>query len=204
MDDDLLNLLGKALRSLERDGPELDELIVPRTPSAGENAGVAAQRGKSKPPVVVPMLDVKLETLRLLSFWGWQLHASCPEVDVPVDSVAGWAAYLRRHLLVLESAPWARMCAQEVVAQSRFVADVVSPPASASDPAPLEVGGVREIVSWAQLLGKKVSVATVYRWVASGEIPSETAPDGRTLIELSAVLEKCPDLAYSYMRQRPE
>ena len=193
MDDQLLSMLGKALHSLESDASALDELIVPRAPSAGENAGVAAQRGKSKPPVVVPILDVKLETLSLLAGWVGELRAAWPEegLDVPGESIGEKAAWLNQHLLLVESSPWAEMCAEEIVAQARFVSDIVMPPASASDPEPLEVGGVREVVSWARLLGASTSVRSVYRWAKEGEIEAESAPDGRLLVRLSDVMDKC-------------
>lgn len=196
MDDQLLSMLGKALHSLESDASALDELIVPRAPSAGENAGVAAQRGKSRPPVVVSVLDVKIGVEAVLDHWVTHTRRELESArkDTPGGSLSEKAAWLNRFLPFLADMPWGEMMAQEVIGQARWVSDLVNPPASPDDPTPLESGGVREVVSWAVNLGAKVSKSSVYSWVKDGSLPSVTAPDGSVHVRLQDVMDKCRNL----------
>lgn len=192
MDDLLLDELGRALVRLEKLGPMLDDLIVPRSVSSGENAGLAPVVPGSRPPVSVPMVDLKVQTERILGWWCGRLVESCPEVG-PVPAGRGMvirAAWLRERLSSFEVMPWAELGAQDMVAQSRWVADVVDPPSPVDAPGPLEVGPVREIASWCAHLGCPVSERSVRRWVAAGEVASTLAPDGRMLVALDAVLER--------------
>lgn len=192
LDDLLLDELGRALVRLEKLGPLLDDLVVPRQVSSGENAGVAPLMPTSRPPVSVPMVDLKAETERLVGWWCGQLVDSCPEVgSTPADSsVVVRAAWLRQRMAQVERMPWAAMMAEDLVAQSRWVADVVDPPASMDAPDPLEVGPVKAIVSWCHHLGVQVSERSVWRWCQQGEIPSEAAPDGRMLVRLADVVHR--------------
>lgn len=203
MDSQLLSMLGKSLHSLEMDGPKLDDLILPRTPSSGENAGKPPSRGGPKPPVVIPMLDLKMEVEQELSRWVGVLTRSWPQecTERPDEGIAARAAWLNSRLYLVDESPWAEMCADEIIAKARLVSDVVMPPASADDPVELEIGGVKEIVSWARHLGVKISARTAYRWAADGDIPSETAADGRTLIRLEDVLDKCRTQGFSSLAQ---
>lgn len=194
MDDSLVHDLGRSLYRLSRFGPFLDDLMLPRQAASGENAGKPPSKGKSKPPVVVSMMDLKAEAQWLLSMWCGALVSSCPEVGcVPADrAIAVRAEWLREHLLVVESMPWARRCAEQVIAQERMISDVVAPPVGKEDPEPIEMGTIREIIGWARHLGRPVSRTTVQRWVACGMIPSERTPDGRVLVRLSDVLDQVP------------
>lgn len=192
MDDQLLSMLGRSLHGLERNASSLDDLLTPRTPSSGENAGKAPTRGGPKIPLVASMLDVKIGVEDVLSRWVGVLTRAWPDecVDRPGPGISARAAWINERVGLVDESPWGEMCADEIVAQARLVSDLVSPPSASGDPMELEVGGVREIVSWARLLGAKVSTRTVYRWITVGDLPSETAPDGRTLIRLEDVLAR--------------
>lgn len=194
MDDQLLSMMSRSLHNLEVDLPGLDELLFPRQATSGENAGKPPSRRGSKLPLVVSILDVKVNVERTLARWVSALARAHPGLGRPssADGVA-MAAHLFRHAAVVSDMPWAVMCAEEIIAHARLVSDVVLPPEEKEVPDPLEVGGVREIVSWSRNLGAQVSVPTVYRWVERGAIPSELAPDGRVLVRLSDVLEACRD-----------
>lgn len=192
MDDTLLNDLGRSLFSLQRDGPGLDELLVPRQASSGENAGKPPSRGGPKLPLSVTILDQKLETEQVLGQWCRILAHSSTEVgDPPVGrTVRSRAAWLKEHILVLDEMPWGEMAAEQIIAQARAISDVVSPPMSETDPDPIEVGTAREVVSWARNFGVDVSRSTVRRWIESGEIDYHPCPDGRYLLRLADVLDR--------------
>lgn len=174
----------------------LDDLIVPRQAPSGENAGIAPAAPGSRPPVSVAMVDLKAQTQDILGWWCARLVESSPGVGSAPASreVAPRAAWLHRHLEEFEVMPSAELGAQDLVAQARWVADVVDPPASADAPGPLEVGPVREIVSWCLHLGVLVTERTVRRWVADGELASTLGADGRMLVELAAVLDRCRNM----------
>ena len=189
LDDELFSQLGRSLYSLEKHGPLLADLLFPAQGSVKDSFKAPARRG-SKPPLVVPLVDLVSETEQLLGRWAGLLVRALPEVEpVPCDrSIASRASWLSRHLAVLEVMPWAQQCAVEVVAQSRLVADVVDPPAAESDPDPVEVGTCRVIASWASMLGYEVSYRTVSRWAREGVIESQLLVDGRVLVRLADVL----------------
>lgn len=191
MDDYLLDSCGRALVRLSVDGPGLDELLVPRQPCSGENAGKPPSRRESRPPVSLPLLDLKLNALEVVGHWCGCVARAAPECgSLPSgESLAERAEWLRHRLPVLEVVPWGQRCAEEVIAVARVVSDVVSPPACAGDPQPLEVGTARQIASWAALLGRPVSRASIQRAVADGRLASEMTPDGRVLVRLSDVLD---------------
>lgn len=193
MDDLLLNELGRSLYSLERCGPGLDDLLVPSQASSGENAGKAPAKKGSKPPVSTSILDQKVEAEQVLGRWcGLLLSSAVPRLPAMGGSgrrsIAVMASWLQSHLLVLEQMPWAGMAAEQIIAQSRVVCDVVDPPAAASDPGPVEVGSVPVVTSWCQNLGVQVTERSVYLWVAGDEVPSMRAPNGRIIVRLSDVL----------------
>lgn len=192
MDDFLLDELGRALVRLENLGPMLDDLIVPRQASSGENAGLAPAAKGSRPPVSVAMVDLKIQTESILGWWCARLAEASPEVGlVPVDrSVASRAVWLREHLEEFEVMPAAELGAQDLVAQSRWVADVVDPPAAADAPAPVEVGPVSVVASWAQHLGVTVSARTVRHWCQHDELAFRIGPDGCMHVALADVLAR--------------
>lgn len=203
MDDQLLDMLGRALHSLGKDSFLLDDLIFPRSPSSGENAGKAPSRGKSKPPVSVPILDVKVETENVLTWWVGAVRAAWPDqTHAPDDkTISVLADWLHGNIALIEQAPWGQMCADEIIAQARLVDDVVMPPAHRNDPMALEMGTAREIASWARNLGYPVSRSSVQNWANAGKIASEIVADGRVLVRLDEVLEQCRTMRWKDMKQ---
>lgn len=201
LDELLLNELDRGLVMLARDAPGLDALLEPRSPSSGENAGKPPARRGAKPPVSISILDLKLETEKLVGFWCGQLASEDPDAgSVPAEAgLVGRTSWLRARLAMLTSKPWGQTCAEELVAQALVVSDVVSPGPALNDPTPIEVGTAREIVQWARWLGRSVSRSQVQRWVKDGMIPSELAPDGRRLIRLADVLELAPGRSDSFL-----
>lgn len=194
LDDQSLNLLSRSLVDLERCADRVDELVVPRTPSCGENAGKPPSRRVSKPPVVVGMLDLKLRVESTLRYWcswlrrdGVSANEDVAETNpgVGIESMARW---LRHNALALGQMPWAEMAADEVCAVARLVVDVVEPPLGCSDPTPVEVGTAREIASWCRHLGADVSRARIQRWIHTGVLDNQRVPDGRVLVRLEDVL----------------
>ncbi|MEJ6013804.1 hypothetical protein WG936_08145 [Corynebacterium sp. H127] len=192
---DLFESLGRALYWLSVDADALDELLVPRQPTSGENAGKPPNLPGSKPPLSIPMLQLKTDTEQVVHRWCWLLSDSARDVvGLPLDSVslARRAQWLSFHLETLESMPWFDRAAEELIAQGNVVADVVRPPSAENDPLPIEVGTAREIASWTRHLGRRVSRTTIQRWARQGVIPSEVAPDGRLLVRLADVLDQVP------------
>lgn len=194
LDDQSMNLLARSLVDLERCAGQLDELVVPRTPSCGENAGKPPSRRGSKPPVVVGMLDLKLRVEATLHYWcGWLLRDGVcidPTVgdDPPGGGIVAMAVWLRQHVLVLGQMQWGQLAADEICGNARLVVDVIDPPMGSTDPRPLEVGTSREIASWCRHLGADVSRARIQRWIAEGQLTAEVVPDGRVLVRLDDVL----------------
>ncbi|MEY8577227.1 hypothetical protein AALI21_02825 [Corynebacteriaceae bacterium 6-324] len=203
MDDLLCQELERALVSVIRLAPELDELLVPRQASSGENAGKPPTKGKSKPPIDVSFLDLKLDTLKALERMCILLHDDFPELKpVKKHEIVPRAEWLLGYLEELAGQSWAARCAEQVIAQVHLVDDVIAPPVSLSDPVPIEVGPVREIVRWAQWLNRDVSRTTVQRWVKMGVIESELRPDGTVMIRLADVLSHA-DLRKSLVMGHP-
>ncbi|MBE7338112.1 hypothetical protein [Corynebacterium aurimucosum] len=191
MDDYLMDACGRALVRLASDGPGLDELLQPRQPSSGENAGKPPSKRGSKPPLSLAILDLKLETEEVLGQWCGQLAREAPEHgSLPSGaSIAQRADWLRSRLPILETMPWGQRAAEELIATARVVSDVVMPPKRAGDPDPLEFGTTREMASWSALLGMPVSRATIRRAIEDGRIEAETTPEGKVLVKLADVLE---------------
>lgn len=184
--------LGKALWDLERCGCLLDDLLFPRQPSSGENAGKPPKGGKSRPPLQISMVDLKAQTESVLCAWSARA-ASALSVPVPASRLIGVrAAWLQTHLADLGEMPWLDMAVEQIVAQARLVLDVVEP--ADGDPVdPIEVGGPAEVASWARHLGAKVSRATVYRWAQRGVIASQLMSDGRLVVRLDEVMKTAGD-----------
>ncbi|WP_313546451.1 hypothetical protein [Corynebacterium sp.] len=198
MDDLLLNRLGRALVTLENDGPLLDDLLVPTQASSGENAGKPPNKRGSKPPLVVPIVDLKIETHQLVKFWAVKLAASENVKLDCTDSIAALSRWVRAQLLALEQQPWSEQAAFELIAQARLVGDLVWPPLSPRDPKPIEVGTTREIAAWCEHVGRPVSRSRLVRAIDAGELASECLPDGRVIIRLADALtlaQSLPELA---------
>ncbi|PFG27411.1 hypothetical protein [Corynebacterium renale] len=186
--------LRKSLGKLERYLPVLDELLVPSS-SSKSDGGVRGGAPGSRPPLSVPLLDLKCQVEDTLSRWV-VMALSVSGVPTPgpwhgVDAVA----VLGELAGVVASQPWASRCCDEVAALALVVGDVVAPSDGVGHMPP-EVGGVREVASWAVHLGRKVHYSTVSRWAKAGKIPSENTADGRTLVRLADVLERCHELGF--------
>lgn len=183
--------LGRHLYWLETDGDLLDDLLIPRQPTSGENAGRPPQRGKSKPPVVLGVVDLKADVEEVLGYWCGQLVASLPDLGSPPSNrrIAPRAAWLRGHAAELLVMPWSEMMADEVASRARLVRDVVSPPATDSDPEPIEEGTTREVESWLRLLGFPTSRASLRRWIETGDLAYRTLDDGRRVVRLDEAAE---------------
>lgn len=186
---DLASELGRSLWLLERDAVALEELLFPSVPASGVNSGVAARRGASRPPVSIVLLDLKLETGRVLQRWCSKLAA---EGEVGEwhggSSISLCAQWLGARVTELERYPWFEMAAYEIIGQQQVLTAAVAP-SSDDDPQPLEVGTTREIARWARHLGAQVSRARLRRWIDAGKLASETLPDGRVVVRLSEVLK---------------
>lgn len=186
---DLVSELGRSLWLLERDALVLEELLFPSVPASGVNAGVAARRGGSRPPVSIVLLDLKLETARVLQRWCAKLAAQeGAGTWRGGTSISACAHWLGARVTELEQYPWFEMAAYEIIGQQQVITAAVAP-SSDEDPQPIEVGTTREITRWAQHLGARVSRARVRRWVEAGQLDSETLPDGRVVVRLADVLE---------------
>lgn len=192
--DYLKDELIKALDMLIRDSDGLQELVVPVRSGDSNTGGSKPHAAGPRVPVSLSILDLKMQTEELLLGWHAQLAVDSQRRVLcwPSLSLAQRAAELKAHVEVLWQMPWARRCAEEVIAQAMTVADVVSPAPSLNDPTPIEVGTAREIAGWAQWLGRDVSRSTIQRWIKSGVLPSELTSDGRQLVRLADVLELTP------------
>ena len=190
MHDHLLEMTSRSLVKLELCADRLDALLVPSTAASGTNAGKPPSRRGSKPPLSVAMLDLKVGATEVLAFWGGRLVRDYPgEMEQPGRrDLSGWAAWVRVHLPEMEEMVWAETAAEQIISCARQVADVVDPPAAASDPLPIQVGTAREVASWCANLGAKVSRWKIQQWIDSGEVRHERLPDGRVMVELEAVL----------------
>ncbi|ASJ79011.1 DNA binding protein [Corynebacterium phage Colleen] len=202
MDDFLLHSLGKSLRSLELCGDSLDELLLPRSAPGADGAGVAPSQMGSRPPLSIPIVDLKVETERVLCFWSGLLAQTLGVRCVESRAVAARAEFLSHWLLELEQMPWAERCASEVIAQSRLVVATVEDAGSEPVREPIELGSVREVVSWARLLGYRVSVRSAYRWISEGRLASIGEEGAAAVIRLDDLLECCGRLGKIDVAQR--
>ncbi|WP_257160392.1 hypothetical protein [Corynebacterium cystitidis] len=185
-----LDSLGRSLWWLERRGHELDDLLVPRVPSSGENAGKAAVRGRSKPPLNVGIADLKIEAEATVGYWCGQVVAACPRLGpVPVSrALAVRAAWLFGVLPELVDVPWIGMMAEEIVGLVMTVEEVVCPNDRRDDPDPPEEGTSRVMSRWAKFLGSPVSRSMIVRAVEEGRLDYRTDGQGQRLVRLDDVL----------------
>ena len=190
MDDYLLHELGKSLYSLERNGDWLQELLTfHRVSSATDTLGRVVCC--SKPPVNLTVLDLLVQTERLLGFWASEVLACGDGVVGPVpDGIAATAAWLQRYLDVADGMPWGEMMAEEVIAQARMVASVVEPDSGGEEPAPPEWATCQVAASWAKQAGVQVSRTTVYRWAQAGKVATAKDDNGGMLVRLDDVLAR--------------
>lgn len=182
-------VLEKALLEIEGLAGYLDDLLVPSVPPSGSNAGVAATKGKSKPPVVIPVLDIKGHAETVVFGWCSCLSESLG-VPVPqVKSLAVRARWLRLELESVCGCEWATDCLEEVVAEARAIRDLVDPPLSkrlpslGSDEPQAAVRldqpcSARQAAKWCQSQGVSVSFRTVSEWAKRGIITAESGELG--------------------------
>lgn len=193
MDDYLLHELGKALYTLESEGGAMADLLTFRR--GGGDTPVGRSACASRPPVNLSMLDLKMRTENLLAFWAGQI-AVASGVGVPqgqgISVLAGW---LQRHLWVFDGAPWGAMAAEEIVAQSRLVSEVVADScADECEETPPEWASCRVVASWLTRCGYRVSHMRVWRWAQAGLVRTVTG-DGGTLVCYADVERACIDAA---------
>ncbi|NON70977.1 hypothetical protein HO111_10515 [Corynebacterium ulcerans] len=182
MDDWRLHDFGKALYLCEKLGPLIDDIMVP-TQGQKAGGGSGSHRGSSRPPLRVPILDLKMETEHLLAFWARILAREtgqglvlCPQ------RIAGIAAWMQARLHVLADAPAATVAAEEIIAQAQLLDSIFA------DDTPVE-GSCREIAAACRQCGHDLSKSTIYRWVHDGLIPS-TVRDGVVIVALSDVMNR--------------
>lgn len=194
MDDYLLHELGKALYTLETEGEVLADFLTFRRGSGGDTpAGRPACA--SRPPVNLSMLDLKICTENLLAFWAGQIVVASG-VGVPqgqgISVLAGW---LQQQLWVFDGAPWGAMAAEEIVAQSRLVSEVVADSgADEYEEAPPEWASCRVVASWLTRRGYRVSHMRVWRWAQAGLVRT-AAGDGGMLVCYADAERACIDAA---------
>lgn len=133
------DLLGRDLHTLEVLGPRVADMMVPSTPASGTNAGRPAKRGGSRPPVVIHVLDAKIDAGVVLAKLATRLVMTVGQAEVGspgTNEIAGLAAWLHQHVLIIAAQPWARERALEVARVARRVADLVDPPPPVETPPP--------------------------------------------------------------------
>ena len=177
MDDYLLHELGKALYTLETEGGALADLLTFRR--CGGDTPVGRSACASRPPVNLSMLNLKICTENLLVFWSGQI-AVASGVGVPqgqgISVLAGW---LQRYLWVFDGVPWGAMAAEEIVAQSRLVSEVVADScADECEETPPEWASCRVVASWLTRRGYRVSHMRVWRWAQAGLVQTVASDDG--------------------------
>ena len=125
------------------------------------------------------MLDLKICTENLLAFWAGQI-AVASGVGVPQEhSISVLARWLQRHLWVFDEAPWGAMAAEEIVAQSRLVSEVVADSgADECEETPPEWASCRAVASWLTRRGYRVSHMRVWRWAQAGLVQTVASDDG--------------------------
>lgn len=183
--------LGRNLHWLSVKADLVDDLLIPRQASSGENAGKPPARGKSKPPLVIDVADFIRDGENTLGFWCGQLVAVRPYLGSPPSSrrMAPRASWLGGFVPELEGMPWVEMMASEVASLSSLVLDLVDPPPSASDPEPIEEGTTREVAAWLRHFGCPVHRRTLQRWIDSGDLSARLLIDGRVVVRLDDARE---------------
>lgn len=192
MDDYLLHELGKALYTLESEGGAMADLLTFRRGSGGDTP-VGRSACASRPPVNLSMLDLKMRTENLLEFWAGQIAVASGAGAPQEHSVPVLARWLQQQLWVFDGAPWGAMAAEEIVAQSRLVSEVVSAPgADEYEEAPPEWASCRVVASWLTRRGYRVSHMRVWRWAQAGLVQT-AAGDGGTLVCYADAERACID-----------
>lgn len=180
MRDDRLHDFGKALYLCEKLGPLIDDIMVP---IQGQETGGGSRRGSSRPPLRVPILDLKMETENLLAFWARALAREIGQEVAPYPrQIASLAAWIQARLHVLADAPAIEMAAEEIIAQARLLDSIFA------DDTPVE-GSCREIAAACRQRGHDLSKSTIYRWAHDGLIPSRIV-EGVVIVALKDVMSR--------------
>ena len=178
MDDYLLHELGKALYTLESEGGAMADLLTFRRGSGGDTL-VGRSACASRPPVNLSMLDLKMRTENLLEFWAGQIAVASGAGAPQEHSVPVLARWLQQQLWVFDGAPWGAMAAEEIVAQSRLVSEVVADSgADECEETPPEWASCRVVASWLARRGYRVSHMRVWRWAQAGLVQTVPGEDG--------------------------
>lgn len=187
MDSWKLHSLGKALYELEKLGPLLDDLLLPSQCGFSEGRGGSGQG--SRPPLRIPILDVKWETERLLTHWAWGCAVKLNVVPPYSRSVHSVAAWLQCHLIDIGDLDEADAIAEQVISQSELLSEMFASDDDGAITAPKQ-GTCREIAAICKGLGYGTSKTTIHRWAHEGAIASQTMEDGRVIVDLQEVLDK--------------
>lgn len=192
MDDYLLHELGKALYTLESEGGAMADLLTFRRGSGGDTL-VGRSACASRPPVNLSMLDLKMRTENLLEFWAGQIAVASGAGAPQEHSVPVLARWLQQQLWVFDGAPWGAMAAEEIVAQSRLVSEVVADSgADECEETPPEWASCRVVASWLARRGYRVSHMRVWRWAQAGLVQT-AAGDGGMLVCYADAERACID-----------
>lgn len=182
MDDWRLNDFGKALYLFEKLGPLLDDVMVPAQ-GQDVNGSSGSHRGSSRPPLRIPILDLKMETENLLAFWARALAREVgQEVALYPRQIAGLAAWMQARLHVFADAPAATVAAEEIIAQAQLLDSIFA------DDTPVE-GSCREMAAACRQRGHDLSKSTIHRWVHDGLIPSRIV-EGVVIVALKDVMSR--------------
>ena len=164
------------------------DLLTFRRGSGGDTP-VGRSACASRPPVNLSMLDLKMRTEDLLEFWAGQIAVASGAGAPQEHSVPVLARWLQQQLWVFDGAPWGAMAAEEIVAQSRLVSEVVSAPgADECEEAPPEWASCRVVASWLTHRGYRVSHMRVWRWAQAGLV--QTVPGEDELLVCYADAER--------------
>lgn len=192
MDDYLLHALGKALYALETEGGAMADLLTFRRGSGGDTP-VGRSACASRPPVNLSMLELKMRTENLLEFWAGQIAVASGAGAPQEHSVPVLARWLQQQLWVFDGAPWGAMAAEEIVAQSRLVSEVVADSgADECEETPPEWASCRVVASWLTRRGYRVSHMRVWRWAQAGLVQT-AAGDGGMLVCYADAERACAD-----------
>ncbi|WP_234913925.1 hypothetical protein [Corynebacterium belfantii] len=164
----------------------MSDLLLPSQGGQGDG-GFGAGAAGSRPPLRVPILDVKWETERLLSYWSARLAVRLQLVPPRSRSVAISAAWLQRHLIEIEDDPEFDQAAEQIIEQARIIDAMFTEDATPDED--ME-GTCREIASACRRLGHVVSKTTVHRWAREQTITSKTMEDERVIVSLQEVIDK--------------
>lgn len=185
MDDALLDRLSRSLVKLENLGAKLDDLLFPRQ-APPDTAGPGGHPGP-KPPIVIPIVDLKVDTEACLHFWATELAASSDVGHPSSKSIEVLAAWTRSKLTDLEAMPWAEQAAIEIIDKAWLVEQTVAPAEDTPIEPPAE-GTTRVIASWLQKLGHPLSRTSLRHHMESGHLPYTIDDNGHRIVKLGDAL----------------